>query len=223
MKLPEDLRGRKPGYGLILSTIVILCCVSVSSAAVAEDDVKCLRQVKNSLTDPQGDLSSWSFSNTSLGFICKFVGVSCWNAMENRIISLELPDMKLSGTIPKPLEYCVSMQTLDLSGNRLSGNIPSQICTWLPYLVTLDLSNNDLSGTIPPELANCPYLNKLVLAGNQLSGVIPYQLSNLGRLKKFSVANNSLTGKIPSALGRFDKADFEGNSGLCGRPLGSCG
>ena len=224
MKLPEDLRGRIPGFGLILLTIIVFCCVAVSSATVAEDDVKCLRGVKESLTDPQEKLNSWSFSNTSVGFICKFVGVSCWNDRENRIFSLELPDMKLSGTIPKPLEYCVSMQTLDLSGNLLSGNIPSEICTWLPYLVTLDLSNNDLSGTIPAELANCSYLNNLVLDGNQLSGIIPYQLSNLGRLKKFSVANNRLTGTIPSALGRFDKENFEGNSGLCGRPLGSsCG
>lgn len=224
MKLSEDLRGHIQGCSLVLLTIVILCCVALFSAAVAEDDVKCLRGVKESLSDPQGKLSSWSFSNISVGSLCKFVGVACWNDRENRIFGLELPDMKLSGEIPKPLEYCQSMQTLDLSGNRLYGNIPSQICTWLPYLVTLDLSNNDLSGTIPPDLANCSFLNSLLLADNQLYGIIPSQLSSLGRLKKFSVANNRLTGTIPSAFGKFDKAGFDGNSGLCGRPLGSkCG
>ncbi|CBI35007.3 unnamed protein product, partial [Vitis vinifera] len=212
--------GHIQGCSLVLLTIVILCCVALFSAAVAEDDVKCLRGVKESLSDPQGKLSSWSFSNISVGSLCKFVGVACWNDRENRIFGLELPDMKLSGEIPKPLEYCQSMQTLDLSGNRLYGNIPSQICTWLPYLVTLDLSNNDLSGTIPPDLANCSFLNSLLLADNQLSGIIPSQLSSLGRLKKFSVANNRLTGTIPSAFGKFDKAGFDGNSGLWGRERG---
>lgn len=208
----------------VVSVMVLLSCVGVSSAAVAENDIKCLEGVKATLSDPQGKLSSWSFANTSVGFICKFVGVSCWNDRENRILNLELPDMQLSGKIPQPLEYCGSLQLLDLSGNDLSGNIPSEICSWLPYLVTLDLSNNDLYGTIPPELANCSYLNTLLLSGNRLSGEIPYQLSSLNRLKKFSVANNRLTGTIPLGLQKFQKADFEGNSGLCGGPLGSkCG
>lgn len=197
---------------------------SLASETVAEDDVKCLEGVKSSLNDPQRKLSSWSFGNSTIGFICQFVGVSCWNDKENRILNLELREMKLSGKIPEPLKFCKSMQRLDLSANDLSGNIPAQICDWLPYLVLLDLSNNDLSGPIPADLGNCTYLNTLILSNNKLSGPIPYQLSNLGRLKKFSVANNDLTGTIPSSFKGFDKADFDGNSDLCGGPLGSkCG
>ncbi|EOY03291.1 Leucine-rich repeat protein kinase family protein [Theobroma cacao] len=192
-------------------------------SAVTEDDMKCLEGVKNSLKDPDRKLSSWTFNNNSVGFICKFVGVTCWNERENRLLSLQLRDMKLSGQLPESLEYCQSLQTLDLSANKLSGTIPPQICTWLPYLVTLDLSSNDLSGSIPPELSKCAYLNYLTLSNNRLSGSIPNQLSALGRLKKFSVANNDLTGAIPSSFENHDKADFAGNSGLCGGNLGKCG
>ncbi|XVE83868.1 hypothetical protein DITRI_Ditri16bG0122600 [Diplodiscus trichospermus] len=192
-------------------------------SAVAEDDLKCLEGVKNSLQDPDGKLSSWAFNNNSVGFICKFIGVSCWNERENRLYSIELRDMKLSGQLPQSLEYCGSLQALDLSANQLSGTIPPQICNWLPYLVTLDLSSNDLLGPIPPELSKCAYLNNLILSNNRLSGSIPYQISSLGRLKKFSVANNHLTGAIPSSFENHDKADFAGNSGLCGGPLGKCG
>ncbi|XVF60433.1 hypothetical protein PTKIN_Ptkin08bG0045600 [Pterospermum kingtungense] len=192
-------------------------------SAVTEDDMKCLEGVKNSLHDPDGKLSSWTFNNNSVGFICKFVGVSCWNERENRLISLELREMSLSGHLPSSLEYCQSLQTLDLSANKLSGTIPTQLCSWLPYLVTLDLSSNDLSGPIPLELSECAYLNSLILSNNKLSGTIPNQLSSLDRLKKFSVANNDLTGAIPSAFENHDKADFAGNSGLCGGPLGKCG
>lgn len=202
--------------------VFVYCCVVVCSV-IGEDDVKCLQGVKNSLIDPEAKLSSWTFANASIGFICKFVGVSCWNDRENRLISLELRDMNLGGDIPNSLQYCYSLQTLDLSGNNLNGSIPNEICSWLPYLVTLDLSNNNLVGSIPVNLVNCTFLNILILSNNQLTGTIPYQLSSLGRLKKLSVANNHLFGTIPSFLNAFDSANFVGNSGLCGGPLGKCG
>uniref|UniRef100_A0A5B6YIS8 Protein kinase domain-containing protein n=1 Tax=Davidia involucrata TaxID=16924 RepID=A0A5B6YIS8_DAVIN len=202
---------------------IVLIFLYVISMAIGEDDVKCLQGVKNKLGDPQSKLSSWNFSNNSIAFICKFVGVSCWNDRENRLITLELRDMQLSGGIPDALQNCHSLQGLDLSGNDLSGPIPANICSWLPFLVTLDLSNNHLTGLIPADLANCSYLNNLILSGNKLSGSIPYQFSSLGRLKKFSVADNDLSGRIPSFLEAFDSSNFDGNDGLCGGPLGKCG
>ncbi|KAJ7970926.1 LRR receptor-like kinase [Quillaja saponaria] len=208
--------------GLILCSLMFFGGFDVS--AVTEDDVKCLEGIKDSLTDPQGLLNSWNFHNSTPGFVCRFTGVTCWNDQENRILNLGLGDMSLSGQVPESLQYCGSLQKLDLSGNGLSGMIPSEICRWLPFLVTLDLSSNDLSGLIPSTLVNCAYLNELILSSNKLSGGIPYEFASLGRLKRFSVANNELTGRIPSFFDGFNKDDFVGNSGLCGGPLGSkCG
>ncbi|XP_048140614.1 probable inactive receptor kinase At1g27190 isoform X2 [Rhodamnia argentea] len=102
--------------------ILFLIAWLVSAVAVVEDDVKCLQGLKASLSDPQGTLGSWRFASSSVGFICKFVGVSCWNDQENRVISLELRGMDLTGQIPESLQYCQSLQTLDLSNNGLSGN-----------------------------------------------------------------------------------------------------
>lgn len=203
-------------------TILFWVAWLVTAVAAVEDDIQCLQGLKASLGDPQGKLSSWRFASSSVGFICKFVGVSCWNDRENRILSLELRGMDFTGQIPESLQYCRSLQTLDLSNNGLSGTIPPQICRWLPYLVTLDLSSNGLSGSIPPDLVNCTYLNNLVLSNNRLTGTIPYDFLTLSRLKKFSVANNDLKGTIPSFFKGFDKASFEGND-LCGGPLGKCG
>ncbi|XP_043704106.1 inactive LRR receptor-like serine/threonine-protein kinase BIR2 [Telopea speciosissima] len=204
------------------STLFLLLLTSmIAVSVVVEDDVKCLKGVKGSLSDPQGKLSTWDFSNTSVGYICTFVGVSCWKVRESRLIGLSLPTMTLSGEIPDSLQYCQSLQALDLSGNNLTGTIPSEICTWLPYIVVLDLSNNGLSGSIPSELGNCSYLNTLILSNNRLSGSIPNNISNLRRLKKLSVANNDLSGSIPSFSSNYDSADFDGNSKLCGSPLGT--
>ncbi|ESQ32650.1 hypothetical protein EUTSA_v10003844mg [Eutrema salsugineum] len=211
---------------LIITTVfVFFLCYSPAMAA-DEDDIRCLQGLKSSLTDPQNALKSWNFANSTIGFLCNFVGVSCWNNQENRVINLELRDMGLSGRIPESLQFCGSLQKLDLSSNRISGNIPTQLCSWLPFLVSLDLSNNELNGEIPPDLAKCSFVNSIVLSDNRLSGQIPVQFSALARLAKFSVSNNELTGRIPSFFDspNYSSDDFIGNRGLCGPPLSSsCG
>ncbi|XP_057738086.1 inactive LRR receptor-like serine/threonine-protein kinase BIR2 [Arachis stenosperma] len=208
----------------LLLFLCVLTPVLCSSQVTEEDDVKCLKGIKDTLQDPQGRLATWRFRNTTVGFICDFVGVTCWNLKENRVLALDLQGMKLSGQIPSSLKFCgKNIQKLDLGSNSLSSNIPPEICTWMQFLVSLDLSDNQLTGSIPPTLANCTYLNELVLNDNELSGTIPYQLGSLTRLKKLSVANNRLSGTVPSFFNGFDKDGFDGNDDLCGGPLGNCG
>ncbi|KAJ6775731.1 LRR RECEPTOR-LIKE SERINE/THREONINE-PROTEIN KINASE-RELATED [Salix koriyanagi] len=96
---------------------VIVIFAALGAVVFAEDDVRCLQGVSKSLTDPDGKLATWNFGNSSVGFICSFVGV----------------------------------------------------------------------------------------------------------LKKFSVENNDLTGPVPSFFNNFDPAGFDGNKGLCGKPLSKCG
>ena len=64
---------------------------------------------------------------------------------------------------------------LNLSKNRLEGEIPSQLRD-LRMLELLDLSNNRLTGAIPPELEGLNKLMFLWLQGNQLEGEIPVYL-----------------------------------------------
>ncbi|KAL4581670.1 hypothetical protein LXL04_006196 [Taraxacum kok-saghyz] len=208
-------------HSMILIAVAVFFYTQ-SSLVVAEDDVKCLRGVKDSLRDPQGKLASWNFNNKTEGSVCTFASVECWNDQENRVIRLNPTKSGLGGTISSSLQFCGSLQNLELSDNSLSGSIPKELCTWTPYLVTLDLSNNQLTGEIP-DLSKCSFLNVLSLDGNQLSGNIPPQFSNFARLNKFSVANNSLSGPIPPGLSRFDSSSFDGNGGLCGKPLNKCG
>ncbi|KAK8627336.1 hypothetical protein V6N13_134949 [Hibiscus sabdariffa] len=204
-------------------TTLLLVLFNIFLSFAIEDDIGCLEGLKSALNDAGSPLSTWSFSNRSSTSVCQLTGVSCWNEKENRIISLHLPSMKLSGQLPDSLKYCRSLQILDLSNNSLSGPIPNDICSWLPYLVHLDLSGNLLSGSIPPQIVDCKFLNDLVLADNKLTGSIPYELARLDRLKRFSVAGNDLSGSIPSDLAKFGEGDFDGNHGLCGKPLSECG
>ncbi|XP_010912844.3 inactive LRR receptor-like serine/threonine-protein kinase BIR2 [Elaeis guineensis] len=205
-----------------LLLLLLLPLLLLLAFAADENDVNCLRGVQESL-DPNGSLN-WNFANTTVGFVCNFVGVSCWNPQENRVIALSLPSMSLAGSIPSALQYCRTATTLDLSSNSLSGPIPSSLCDWLPYLVTLDLSSNSLSGLIPPELSKCRFLNTLLLSSNSFSGPIPASLSQLTRLKRLDLSSNQLSGPIPPQLSSFDSSSFADNPSLCGRPVSSgCG
>ena len=127
-------------FTMTKSTIFFLSFSVLLHNVTASNDIKCLQGLKDSFKDPNGNLYSWNFSNYFMGFICKFVGVICWNNLENRMISLSLSNMNLSGQLPDAFKYCSSLATLHLSGNRFCGPIPSEICSWTPYLVKLDLS-----------------------------------------------------------------------------------
>ncbi|KAI9075654.1 hypothetical protein K1719_042351 [Acacia pycnantha] len=203
---------------IIINFLLLLSCNMVYGTPT---DIFCLKSIKNSLEDPYGYLnSSWDFNNNTEGFICRFTGVECWHPDENKVLNLKLSNMGLKGQFPRAIQNCSSLTGLDLSINKLSGTIPTDINKILTYVTTLDLSSNDFSGTIPVGLANCSYLNSLKLDQNQLTGQIPGQFSALSRLKTFTVTNNLLTGQIPNLNVSADS--YANNVGLCGSPLPAC-
>ncbi|KAF5792097.1 putative protein kinase RLK-Pelle-LRR-Xa family [Helianthus annuus] len=161
---------------VILITLAVFFCTPFSSVT-STDDATCLRGMHNSLQDPESNLRFWNFkfNNHTAGFICAFDFVGCWNDQEDRVLSLTLHDLGLVGSFPSDIRFCKNLQNLDLSGNRLTGSIPSELCRWLPYLVHLDLSGNQLTGKIPAGIGNCLFLNSIDLSDNQLTGNIPPQ------------------------------------------------
>jgi len=112
------------------------------------------------------------------------------------------------------------LQSIDLSCNNLTGEMPKEI-TYLLGLVSLNLSRNNLNGEIPSEIGNLSSLDSLDLSRNNLSGKIPATLSNIDRLSVLDLSNNHLIGRIPwgRQLQTFDASSFEGNLDLCGKPL----
>ncbi|KAL6952807.1 hypothetical protein U1Q18_048289 [Sarracenia purpurea var. burkii] len=112
------------------------------------------------------------------------------------------------------------LKTVDLSRNKLVGNIPKQVGS-LAGLASLNLSRNYLSGEIIEEIGQMKRLESLDLSMNRLSGKIPTSLANLNFLGKMDLSNNNLSGKIPSGtqLQSFEVAAYSGNPELCGLPL----
>ena len=206
---------------MIVSIVSFLLLVSCGITYGTQTDIFCLKSIKASLEDPYNYLRSWNFNNNTEGFICRFNGVECWDPRKNRVSNLKLSNMGLKGQFPRAIQNCSSLVGLDLSINKLSGTIPGDISTLLPYVTSLDLSSNDFSGAIPDSLANCTYLNSLKLDQNRLTGQIPGQFASLSRLKTFSVSNNLLTGPVPNFNSKVTLS-YANNQGLCGGPLPAC-
>lgn len=211
------------GFTIIFLILFMGICLSVG----AESDVDCLKNIRDHLEDPLGFFNSWNFENDTNGFICKFTGIECWHPDENKVLNIKLTDMDLKGIFPRGIANCKSLTGLDLSHNKLYGEIPSDIGNLSSYLTTLDLSSNNFSGKIPLSLANCSYLNSLRLDYNQLTGQIPPELGLLPRIKIFTVTHNQLSGPVPnfrnSTSSNTILADsYANNPGLCGYPSNLC-
>nr|KYP62087.1 LRR receptor-like serine/threonine-protein kinase GSO2 [Cajanus cajan] len=109
--------------------------------------------------------------------------------------------------------------SIDISNNKLSGDIPIEI-TNLNGLNFLNLSHNQLTGHIPSSIGNMGSLQFIDISRNQLSGEIPPTISNLSFLSMLDLSYNHLKGKIPTGtqIQSFEASNFVGNN-LCGPPL----
>uniref|UniRef100_A0A0E0QAS4 non-specific serine/threonine protein kinase n=1 Tax=Oryza rufipogon TaxID=4529 RepID=A0A0E0QAS4_ORYRU len=125
---------------------------------------------------------------------------------------VQLSGNKLSGEIPSQIGAMRNLSLLHLDNNQLTGRLPPAI-SHLP-LVVLNVSNNSISGGIPPEIGHILCLEILDLTYNNFSGELPASLGNLTGLNKFNVSYNPLlSGDVPTTgqLGTFDELSFLGD------------
>lgn len=117
---------------------------------------------------------------------------------------------ELQGEIPPEFEELTKLQTLWLSGNRLTRMFHN--IYKLTNLISLRLSNNEIEGVLPPlgginmgiffdgGLRN---LYELHLDYNRLSGVLGPDLGEMTSLGIFHANNNNFLGTIPKEIGRI--------------------
>ena len=116
---------------------------------------------------------------------------------------LNLRGNQLSGEIPSELGATRQPENgCTSTATRLSGEIPSELGR-LANLESLELGDNQLTREIPSELGDLANLEVLFLYRNQLGGEIPSELGDLPNLESLSLYRNQLSGEIPAELGQL--------------------
>uniref|UniRef100_A0A804KV85 non-specific serine/threonine protein kinase n=1 Tax=Musa acuminata subsp. malaccensis TaxID=214687 RepID=A0A804KV85_MUSAM len=127
---------------------------------------------------------------------------------------LQLSGNRLSGEIPSEIGRMRNLSLITVDNNRLSGHLPPDIGG--QPLAVLNVSDNWLSGAIPEEIGSLQCLWSLDLSRNNLSGELPASLNSLYELNKFNVSYNPLLSGVVPRSGQI--STFDGDSFL-GDPL----
>ncbi|KAF8776102.1 hypothetical protein HU200_003786 [Digitaria exilis] len=140
--------------------------------STATRDVVAMGDLAGSLKNPPPD---WA-GDPCLPQQHSWTGVECSQVSPVRVLSLDLKNRGLSGSLPDSIGNLTGMKTIYLSGNKLSGSIPD--LSGMRTLTVLHLDGNQFSGTITPSMEKLINLKELYLNNNNLTGKIPDGLKN---------------------------------------------
>ncbi|CAL4942250.1 unnamed protein product [Urochloa decumbens] len=144
-------------------------------------------------------------SNALTGAFFSFPPSSDTSAPLLSVRSVDLSNNNLSGPIPAALPaYMPNLERLNLSYNRFAGGIPAALGD-VTGLRELDLSSNPLGGTIPAALGKLLSLEHLNVSLTQLESTIPSKLSHCAKLTVIGLSSNHLSGVLPPSLAKLTR------------------
>ena len=140
--------------------------------------------------------------------ICTWYGIDCEggeSAEESSIVYLNLTSNNLQGELPHALFVALSnMRTLDLSHNRLTGELPIIVMPQgngtPPIAESIEhlwMHENEFHGSLPTTWASLYKLRTLKIQNNRLTGGLPEEVNALTELETLYIQNNALTGSFP--------------------------
>ena len=209
--------------GLLVVYFYALLFGNVASTTISSVEYNALHDLFNSTTGSQWILDipyttygyPWNFvipQENPCSITTPWQGITCssgcyldnttTNTLPCNIISINLQELNLQGTLPQSIGNLSSLQSLTIRDNgALVGSIPSTLGK-LSSLIELDLDSNFLSSSIPSELGNGLINLKLLdLDSNYLTGTIPTSIlcgEMIKGLQTLYLYSNGLTGTLSS-------------------------
>nr|BAL04590.1 leucine-rich repeat receptor-like kinase [Lotus japonicus] len=173
-------------------------------SAVDSDDGSVLFQLRNSLSDPEGLLSSWD-PTKGLSH-CAWFGVSC-DPSSHRVVAINVTGNGGNRKHPSPCSDFTEFPLYGFgirrscvgSGGALFGKV-SPLFSKLTELRILSLPFNGFEGVIPDEIWGMNKLEVIDLEGNLISGYLPSRFSGLRSLRVLNLGFNRIVGEVPNSL-----------------------
>ncbi|KAK8530097.1 hypothetical protein V6N12_060853 [Hibiscus sabdariffa] len=178
---------------IVLTLFSLLTTFSSSSATSLLTDFHVLVTLKKGFQFPQPFLSSWNSSDPSL--VCSWVGIGC---SEGRVVSLDLTDMNMGGSVSPQISRLDRLTNLSLAGNNFTGSI--EIAN-LRELRFLNISNNQFNGNLDWNYASIVNLQVFDAYNNNFTALLPVGVLGLKKLRHLDLGGNYFYGKIPPSYG----------------------
>jgi hypothetical protein len=146
------------------------------------------------------------------GLVC---ASSCQIKILPGISSAYVSSHSITGGIPPCLLSMPKLELLHISGNGLTGTLPSINKAWSTKLRKLSVSHNFLTGTISNAIQSNQWTN-LDLSYNRLSGTLLSSFNSTTVNSSLTTSNNRLSGLIPFNIHKMINIDIlEGNNFDC--------
>lgn len=150
-------------------------------------------------------VSNWS------GVVC---GGACYGSFSStcNIVSLDLGQYNLTGTIPTQIGMLSMLVSLNLRSNSLHSTITNSLFE-LVQLSHLDLSANSLEGTLSTDLISLTALTYLSFFDNiALCGPLYPLLAAIPSLVHFDASYSSFTGSVPTDIAALTRVEYFASS-----------
>ncbi|KAJ4880865.1 Protein STRUBBELIG-RECEPTOR FAMILY 8 [Raphanus sativus] len=184
--------------------VLLLIFASVSKLSVVHcvtdpSDVRALQVLYTSLNSPS-QLTNWK--NGGGGDPCgeSWKGITCEGG--SAVVSIDISDSGVSGTLGYLLSDLMSLRKLDVSGNSIHDTLPYQLP---PNLTSLNLARNNLSGNLPYSISAMASLTYMNVSGNSLSMSIGDIFADHNSLSTLDLSHNNFSGDLPSSLTTVSK------------------
>ncbi len=160
------MREKRARLGVLAAACVAVVALAVTLGLTQRGDANPLTCTARTLGVPRESNPGLAADCDALLAIKSALGVSGWSAgtvlrhwrgvtlggTPKRVTGLDLSDNRLTGSIPTQLVGLTALTALDLSGNTLSGDLPAGLRDMPPTLATLHLAGNSFTGCIDERL-----------------------------------------------------------------------